>query len=291
MSLAKQQQDAANQAALSKALQGYLPPELAGIAAVDGPMAVKLHDAQLMADAQRSKATDTPYTLGPGQRRYVGGNVIAEGAPKTREPRALTSVDKNAILQADDQIQMATNTIDMLNKALSINDKAGSGYFAGTQAFLARNDPTGLMDQQKGQATTEFNNIIMGQALGNMKAIFGGNPTEGERAVLLQMQGMADKSPQERKAIIERGITLAKRRLDFNMQRKAELKSGQYFGEASTVPTDNNQGAVDVPTPDQQGSGGDTYFDSADGIPEGATVVDDNGQPFQKINGQLVPVQ
>lgn len=176
------------------------------------------------------------FTLMPGQTRFdSAGRPVAAAPPKPVQPRALTSVDKNAILEADDQVQMGKNAIDMLNQALSINDKAGSGYLAGAQAFAARNDPTGFFDDEKGAATTDFNNIVLGQALSSMKAIFGGNPTEGERAVLLQLQGAADKTPVERKAILERGIKLAQRRVAFNTERAAQLRSGDYFGGASTV--------------------------------------------------------
>lgn len=45
--------------------------------------------------------------------------------------------------------------------------------------------------------------------------------------------------------------------------------------------------------PDEAGSGfkeGD-YFDSETDIPEDATVVDDDGNSFKKVNGKLVPVQ
>lgn len=176
------------------------------------------------------------FTLVPGQARYdAAGNLLTQAPPKPVQPRALTTVDKNAILEADDQVQTGKNAIDMLNQALALNDKAGSGATAGTQAFLARNDPTGFFDDAKGAATTDFNNIIKGQALSSMKAIFGGNPTEGERAILLELQGAADKSPTERKTIIERGIELAKRRVMFNMERAKELRSGRYFGDATTV--------------------------------------------------------
>lgn len=188
------------------------------------------------------------FTLMPGQTRFdSSGRPVAAAPPKPVQPRALTSVDKNAILEADDQVQMGKNAIDMLTQALSLNDKAGSGYLAGAQAFAARNDPTGFFDDEKGAATTDFNNIVMGQALSSMKAIFGGNPTEGERAVLLQLQGAADKTPVERKAILERGIALAKRRAAFNTERAAQLRSGDYFGGASTVePSQSYPGADGV---------------------------------------------
>lgn len=217
---------------------------------------------QMNAETSRINAMKKPeggagFALAPGQTRYdANGAVIATAPSKPVQPRALTSVDKNAILEADDQVQMGKNAIDMLTRALSLNDKAGSGYLAGVQAFAARNDPTGFFDDEKGAATTDFNNIVMGQALSSMKAIFGGNPTEGERAVLLQLQGAADKTPVERKAILERGIALAKRRAAFNTERAAQLRSGDYFGGASTVePSQSYPGADGITSQDIGGGG------------------------------------
>lgn len=222
------------------------------------------------------------FTLGEGQTRYgPNGEVLAAGPPKTVQPRALTSVDKNAILEADDQVQAGTNVIDMLNRALAINEDAGSGALAGTQAFVARNDPTGFFDDKKGAATTEFNNIVLNQALSSMKSIFGGNPTEGERAVLVQLQGAADKSPVERKAIIERGIELAKRRVAFNKERAEEIRGGSYFGGASTVQPSGQQGSNDT----------GTIFGEAGEVPEGAVVEDDQGNRYRKTNGTLEAIQ
>lgn len=45
-----------------------------------------------------------------------------------------------------------------------------------------------------------------------------------------------------------------------------------------------------APQPSQGFQEGD-YFDGEADVPEGATVVDDNGQAFRKQNGQMIPVQ
>lgn len=204
-----------------------------------------------------------------------GGPADPDTKSTLKQPRALTSVDKNAILEADDQVQAGKNTIGLLEQALSMNDKAGSGYMADAQAFAARNDPTGFFDKEKGAATTDFNNIVMGQALASMKSIFGGNPTEGERSVLLQLQGMADKTPDERAAIINRGIDLAKRRVVFNTDRAKEIRSGEYFGGASTVSPQQD-------TSQDQGDSGDGAAPSQNGLEVGKIV---NGHQY--LGGDL----
>jgi hypothetical protein len=154
-----------------------------------------------------------------------------------REDQApLTATDKKAILEADDAVLANTAVIDQLNSVItpdasgkSLNDRAGSGMFAGAQSFAARNDPTGIFDDATGQATTELQNIVLGQALSSLKSIFGAAPTEGERKILIDLQASIDKTPQERKPIIERAIRLAKARLKFNEDRAASLRGGSYY--------------------------------------------------------------
>ena len=127
--------------------------------------------------------------------------------------------------------------------------RAGSGATARTQSWLARNDPTGFFDDQKGQATTELENVVLGQALANLKAIFGAAPTEGERKILVDLQASVDKTPQERKLIIERAKTLASRRMEFNQERANALRSNEFYkpgqnGQAAPGSANRTQSGV-----------------------------------------------
>lgn len=153
-----------------------------------------------------------------------------------REDQApLTATDKKAILEADEMVQSNKTAINSLRSVLddsngtSLNDRAGSGSGAGWQAWAARNDPTGWFDDNKGEATTELNTVITGNTLGQLKAIFGGNPTEGERAVMRELEASMEKTPQERKLILNRAIELANARLEFNQQRADELRGGTFY--------------------------------------------------------------
>lgn len=284
--LAAQEQEAAfkqqQQQQTGEALAKLLGPQYAGLASSSPGLATQVYSAdqsnalkmsaaerdalrlQMLQDAAGKKV------LSPGQVIVDGSNKIIASAPAKPKERALTSVDKNAILEADGLIETNKGTIAALNKALEINPKAGSGALANAQSFAARNDPTGLFDKNKGEATTNFNNLIMNDALSGMKAIFGGNPTEGERAILLELQASVDKSPKERKAIIDRAIKRAELRLKFNENKAKELRSGNYFGEASNVdpiPEDQSGylGADGITSQDIGGltDGGPQYPDEA----------------------------
>jgi len=164
-----------------------------------------------------------------------------------REDQApLTATDKKAILEANDAVLANTAVIEQLTSVItpdasgkSLNDRAGYGIIAGAQSFAARNDPTGLFDDATGQATTELQNIVLGQALSSLKSIFGAAPTEGVRKILVDLQASIDKTPDERKSIIERAIHMAKARLKFNQDRAAMLRGGSYYksggGPATTA--------------------------------------------------------
>lgn len=151
----------------------------------------------------------------------------------------MTPTELNLIAEADDkanalsgQVTELTDLITPDETGQSVNDRAYSGAGAGTAQFGARNDPTGLLfDKKRGEATTRLENTISAEAIAGMKALFGTNPTEGERAALLDLQGSKDKSPTERRQIIERTIKVAKIRLQQAKLRAEQLRQGTFAAE------------------------------------------------------------
>ncbi|MDH0125778.1 hypothetical protein N7376_17385 [Brucella intermedia GD04153] len=196
-------------------------------------------------DITARKAAASGQGMKPEDPAYQ--SYVLTGKMPREDQAPLTATDKKAILEADEGVAGAENSITALRSIItpgedgkSLNDKAGYGWGAGAQSFIARNDPTGLFDDEKGQATTDLDNIVQTNALQSLKSIFGGNPTEGERAILLDIQGSSSKSPEERKNIFERTITMAERRLAFNRQRAGELRGGTFYkqggGQQPTGP-------------------------------------------------------
>jgi hypothetical protein len=185
----------------------------------------------------RSKADGSGAELIPGVN-LPGGTL---NATVTKE-----------LFEADETASAADNVIQTLNSILapdasgvSLNDRAGSGALSEWQAFAARNDPTGLFDDKKGEATTELRTAITEQALQSLKAIFGGNPTEGERLILLDLQASVDKTPTERKIIVNRAKAAAKRRLDFSKNKATAIRNRSYT-DPGFDPTGNQPvGSVD----------------------------------------------
>lgn len=185
-------------------------------------------------EASQREALAGRYGIDPksaeGQRFILTGTLPASD-------RGVTAGDREAIRDSEDNAFAAQNVIEQLQSVISpgpengpsLNDRAGYGANAGWQSWAARNDPTGFFDDAKGEATTELSNTVLNQALSSLKSIFGAAPTEGERQILLDLQASVDKTPAERKIIIQKAIRQAEKKLAYNQDRASELRGGTYY--------------------------------------------------------------
>lgn len=170
--------------------------------------------------------------LDPGDPRYQA--FVLTGKMPREDAQPLTTTDKKAILEADDAISTNKSAIGLLDQAMSINDKANSGWFTGSRATLGNNlpdwaVPDAVSSPESSAATTEYDNLVQQGALSQLKTIFGGNPTEGERAILLDLQASSSKPPEIRKKILQRAKELANNRLALNQQRADQLRGGDFY--------------------------------------------------------------
>ncbi len=139
------------------------------------------------------------------------------------------------LIEADDTVQAAGGVVRALESALKQNDQAYSGYFAKGRAVLASNIP-GFPDEGA-DATIDIDNLMTGQGLESLKSIFGAAPTEGERKILMDMQASVDKTPAQRKAIMERAIAAARRRAMFAGNKAKAIREGTYLSEGIEAPS------------------------------------------------------
>ncbi|QOZ68889.1 hypothetical protein SAMN05192541_15113 [Bradyrhizobium arachidis] len=151
---------------------------------------------------------------------------LPPGYVPVKEP---TGGDRELIAAADEKINAGKMVDASLNRALTLSKDA---YYGPTA--LKRSEYTSLLgpssDQGKyGIATQLLNNEVTQTALGQLRTIFGGNPTEGERKVLLDLQGSVNQPPAVRDEIFRRAKQLAQQRVEFEMERTKGLRSGQYF--------------------------------------------------------------
>lgn len=181
--------------------------------------------------------------LKPGDPGYQG--FILTGKMPREDMGPLTATDKKAILEADEMVLTNRTAIDNLRQAKELSVKAYEGPTAGMRGAVMGN-----LGNEAGKATMEYNNLVTANALGQLKAIFGSAPTEGERKILLDIQGSANLPHDVRVKILDRGIAMAERRLAFNEQRAAELRGGDYYKS----PEKRSQGAASPRQPDQPSS-------------------------------------
>lgn len=159
---------------------------------------------------------------------------VLTGKLPREDQQSLTATDKKAILEADDMVGTNRSAIQAIDEALRLNPKANSGWGAGVRASIGANlpdwaVPNFVSSPESSEATINFDNAIVGQALTSLKAIFGGNPTEGERKILLDLQGSSGKPMAVREEILQRARRAAVNRLSLNEQRASELRGGTFY--------------------------------------------------------------
>jgi hypothetical protein len=135
--------------------------------------------------------------------------------------------------ETEDAIASGNQALQALNKALIINPKT----FTGSLGDMAQKYALGVVNPNHPQiqATEELENLLGNQALASLKTLVGGNPTEGERKVIMDLQGISSKSIPVRKGIIENTIKATESRIARNKQRLQEVSSGAYRETTPTV--------------------------------------------------------
>jgi len=146
----------------------------------------------------------------------------------------LSATAERKVFELQDQIASGADTLISLDEALSLNSQAYEGSLSGWRKTL---DQLFASDDPRYVATENFDNINKSGALTSLKTIFGGNPTEGERAILMELQAMSDKPRAVRDGILRRARAAAVRRIDRNKSRiEIMTTGGDYSAGASPKP-------------------------------------------------------
>lgn len=155
-----------------------------------------------------------------------GTNFVPVGGSKQPSARdnPMNATIQKEIFDADDAVLAGQSVVNSLNQALILNDQAWTGPAADGGSWLAS-----LTGNEGAVATQDLKNLVTAQALDQLKAVFGGMPTEGERKILLEIQGSVSQSPENRRRIYERAIAAANRRIEANKAKADGLRSGSYF--------------------------------------------------------------
>ena len=139
----------------------------------------------------------------------------------------LSAKEQTELFEAEDIVKAGESVLLNLSKAKELSPKAYEGFGAGARRTIARNIP-GVKQSEGVTATTELDTLIGENSLSQLKAIFGGAPTEGERKILLDLQGSISMSDAERQKIYDRALKAAARRIKINQEKMANIRKGAY---------------------------------------------------------------
>ena len=148
--------------------------------------------------------------------------LAGEGKGMTLGPREQTE-----LFEAEDIVTAGESVLLNLSKAKEISPKAYGGFQASLRRSIAREIP-GVGNSEGVVATTELESLVGENALSQLKAIFGGAPTEGERKILLDLAGSINLSDPERQKIYDRALEAAARRIKVNKEKIANIRKGAY---------------------------------------------------------------
>lgn len=238
-------------------------------------------------DVQARQAAAARAGLKPGDAGYQG--FILTGKMPREDMGPLTATDKKAILEADEAVQSAQTAIKALQDAKKLSPQALGGWGASSKAAIANNLPDWMVPDrfvaspQQGEATANLDNLVTSQALAQLKSIFGAAPTEGERKILLDIQGSVGQPDNIRQQIYDRAIQMAERRLAFNQQRASELRGGDFYKSPEKRGQGGGQPSPQGQAQPQQGS---APMQGAKQAPDGNWYVADPNRPgkFLRVN-------
>lgn len=197
--------------------------------------------------------------LVPGTPEYQARVKALAGEGKGRN---LSPQEQKELFEADDVVNASKSALLTLQRAIELSPLAYEGFGAGARRSVARNIP-GVKESEGVTASTELETLISENALSQLKAIFGGAPTEGERKILLDIQGSLSMTDKERQAIYKRAMAAAARRLKSNQEKMDRIRKGSYSSRAE---------------PDEQADGGLV------GYADGGLVGYSNGGEFSLAN-------
>jgi hypothetical protein len=162
--------------------------------------------------------------LTPGTPEYQARVKALAGEGKGMN---LSAQEQKELFEAEDVVKSGESVILNLSKAKELSPKAYEGFGAGARRTIARNIP-GAGNSEGVTATTELETLVGENSLSQLKAIFGGAPTEGERKILLDLQGSISMSDAERQKIYDRALKAAARRVKSNQEKMERIRKGSY---------------------------------------------------------------
>lgn len=172
---------------------------------------------------------------------YTGSLLDFQKAKSSAGRAQMNPTTQKELFEAEDAAKAGDYVLSALDEAISLNDTAYDGPFADV-----RGDTTALVGDESGVATARMKNVTTELALSQLKTIFGSMPTEGERKILLELQGSVNQAKPVRAAILKRARQMAERRIADAKAKADALRSGAYFEEGYGQPAAGGDADVDA---------------------------------------------
>ena len=196
------------------------------------------------ADARRQEAERLGLT--PDEPAYKA--FVLTGKMPREDAQPLSATDKKFILEADEGVLAAQTAIQSLQRAKELSAGASSLPLPNVV-----NRARAWFGNEAASNTVQMDNEITTNALSQLKSIFGGAPTEGERKLLLDIQGSSSLPHADRVKIFERAERLAQTRLKLNQDRSNELRGGTFYKPQAAQPSQTGTATAPLPASDPLG--------------------------------------
>ena len=143
-----------------------------------------------------------------------------------RKANSLTKPEIDARKEADKDIKSTEGAIKLLEEALELSPKAYAGdwYSVTKKALQGAIDS----DDQKYKDSERLENLLSQGALATLKATFGGNISDGERAANLEITGAKMKSEKSRTETIKLALETMREYEKEANDRLKDILSGDY---------------------------------------------------------------
>lgn len=164
------------------------------------------------------------------------GPVDAFGNPVTSfdaKPRTLSGSEQKLLIQSEDVLASAEDTLGKLRRVMELNPKALEGSLTGFRkqvgSLFSSDDPTYV-------ATEELDNTLSSMALSMLKSTFPGSVTEGERKALMALQGSSSLPRAARERIYRNAFAAAQTVAARARERIQKTQSGFYSERTPPKP-------------------------------------------------------
>lgn len=140
----------------------------------------------------------------------------------------LTTPDKKAIFEAEDELPQIDNTLAVLQRALELNPQTAEGFGATSTGRFGTWLPDSMEPSAAGP-TREYQDLMSLEAVKTMSETLKGASTDFEMRQFMEIIGDVNKPKHIRERALKRMMELAQRKKQVAEKRVNQLRSGDYY--------------------------------------------------------------